>query len=293
MNVETHCMNVTKVYDWINQMINLKAKECVSISNGEQGDFCINFNIPCDGTRALIWDGSNVDDFTGNYTVTISDQCTGNINLFVNGIYITTLSGGESYSAPFTDLQSVEVQCEAETGIVYCSGSLYIQSANQNNDPPEFEINCFLSDALGNQIDPRSENAICCEEQSDPDNRISKEFIINGETVTLQEVDIVVKAFITIQFIDDMGDLLGQCVLPFWDAETVYLCAPTGTSIECKLSDFNCKVNFVELCGPCAELCIRISMCLSVFATIPVTIRLSGNWCEPRVATFSRTPCPM
>lgn len=291
MNVESHCMNVSKVYDWINQNINIKSKEHVSISDDNAGDFCINFNIPCDGTRTLIWDGTNVGDFTGNFTVSIAEQCMNSIDLFVNGNYVTSLTGGQAYSVQFTELQSVEVQCQATASAGYCSGTLYIQTAVQDSDSPSYEVNCFLSDMEGNQLDASSENAICCVEQSDPENRTHIETMVSGKKIILQEVDIVLKGFITIQFIDEMGDVGGECTLPFWEAETVYLCAPVGTSIECKLSDFKCKVNFVEFCGCCVELSIRISICLSVFATSPATVHLKGKYCEPRSGNF-QISCP-
>ncbi|RFA35840.1 hypothetical protein CAI16_07255 [Virgibacillus dokdonensis] len=285
---KTQCVRVNQVYDWINQITNIKLKEKVPLKKGKcfQDNICLKYNVPCDGSKSILWNGADVKDFIGTFVITVDKHCNGEIELFVNGESMTSLTGGQSFGATIKDLQLIEIQCQDDPSIDYCKGTLDIQLVSKMSKAEEYkEIRCFLSDHQGNPLEPTKNGSICCMEQSNPADRRSTEIMMNGNVITLQEIAILIKGFITVQFINNQGQVCGTYVYPFWEIETFYLCAPIGTDVYCNVSKFHCKAEFVphlEKCKCCINLSISISVCLSIYSSTNVTVELLGNECTPR-----------
>lgn len=286
---DLQCVRVSRVYDWISELTNIKLKEKVPIKKGicVQDNICFKFNVPSDGTRSTLWSGVELKGVLSTFVIVIDKKCEGEIELFINGDYKTTLTGGESISTTVSDLQLIEAQCKGDTANNYCKGNLDIQIVYR----PEIaekeceHINCFLSDHEGNPLNILEEGAISCTEHSNPSKRESIEVIMNGHIVKLQEVEILIQGFITLEFLNEKGVRCGWYVCPFWEVETFYMCAPNGTDISCNVSKMKCKAEYIsheQNCKCCMGISIRIAVCLNIYAFSDVTIELLGKECEPR-----------
>lgn len=134
---------------------------------------------------------------------------------------------------------------------------------------------CFLSDKCGIPTD-----SLLCQEIPQPKGRKAVELLLpDGKTALLQKVKIVKKGFITINVISKGKVLCKLCTLPFAVAEKFYLCAPSGTFIECEITDFECEAQFLD---ECKTILVSISFCQDVQAVANVKIAMDAHICSPR-----------
>ncbi|AUJ23805.1 S-Ena type endospore appendage [Virgibacillus dokdonensis] len=284
------CVRARKVYDWISQLTNIKLKEKVPIKKGRciQDNICLKFNAPSDGKKLTLWSAVELKDVHGTFVIVIDKRCEEEIEIFINENYMTTLTGGELISATVADLQLIEAQFKDNSAINYCKGSLIIQLVYRPKKAEEKckHINCFLSDHKGTPLKIKEE-AISCMEHSNPSKRRDIEVVLNGQIVKLQEVEMLIKGFITVEFLNERGIRDRWFVFPFWEVETFYLCAPKGTDISCIVSKMECKAEYIsheQNCKCCMGIGICIMICLNIYAFSDVTLELLGKECKPRFA---------
>lgn len=106
-----------------------------------------------------------------------------------------------------------------------------------------------------------------------------------GKTVFLQRVDLLKQGFICIQFINHNGKTCLKCIIPFYEVDSVVLCAPQGTEINCTITDFNCKAHVIPSVSNdthCIEAVIILSICQNISSVADVVIELKGTICRPR-----------
>ncbi|SES17915.1 hypothetical protein SAMN04487944_12212 [Gracilibacillus ureilyticus] len=104
----------------------------------------------------------------------------------------------------------------------------------------------------------------------------------NGEKVTLQKVTVSKKGYITVQ-IWQKGKLCKIGTIPFQLVEELILCAPTGTHIECEVTDFMCSAEITKDC-----INIEIRVCQQVKAVAEAIIEVEADLCQPRSFTESK-----
>lgn len=143
-------------------------------------------------------------------------------------------------------------------------------------------INCYLVDPLtGNQLPPNAEIVI----DEDPDDREDRDFVIDGTQVTLQQVNFEKTLSLVVEFSGFDG------TTPFLEisdpieinvSESVFLCAPEGTSIVVRVSDVICNASVNCDNGELESVDVSLDVCQSVQSVANVTLELEAGFCQPR-----------
>ena len=216
---EKQCINVLKVFDWVNRFVNIKLKEALELKKiVKDNEICCDFSSPCDGTRTTIWTGMGLKNITGSFVIRYCTGCDGTMDVIVNGEKLSSLRLGQTFSATIDRLKTIEVQCNSEPKTGFCDGNLKI---NVHFDPIDDDLDlknviCFLSDCEGNPLDPLKPESIDCEEISDPTDRRNVIVTLpNGKTVTLQEIEILKQGFVTVQFFNKRRKVKKTCTFSF------------------------------------------------------------------------------
>ncbi|REJ09146.1 hypothetical protein [Halobacillus trueperi] len=151
---------------------------------------------------------------------------------------------------------------------------------------------------------------VSCEVEPDPTNPIDvlerddRSYVIDGEPVILQQLNIRKNFIITLQITLADGTVLtstppaaGANPLAIARCEQVVLCAPEGTDVEVTYTDLDCfvcstgEISLDEVLGiNFSDLRINIISCQSIQSTFPVTVEFLAEFCEPR--DVLPTPCP-
>ena len=101
----------------------------------------------------------------------------------------------------------------------------------------------------------------------------------------LQRVDLLKQGFVCVQFVNHKGEICLKCIFPFSEVETVVLCAPHGTEINCEITDVDCRAHVIPSFHNnthCIEIVIILSICQSIKSVEEVIIELKGTICNPR-----------
>lgn len=159
------------------------------------------------------------------------------------------------------------------------------------------QTNCFLSDSQGNPASSENGCIIRCNELTSPNNRTNIQILTpDGKLVTLQRVDLLKQGFVTVQFFNRKGQLCLQAVFPFAEVETVFLCAPPGTDIDCEITQVDCKAHLLPPIAeqsPSIEAAINILLCQSIVSTADVKVELTGTACKPREESIMNDISPL
>lgn len=152
-------------------------------------------------------------------------------------------------------------------------------------------IKCFLSDSNGNRLDPLAEGSILCSEIPQIGGR--KDVIVslpNGKTVTLQKVKVLKKGFIVVE-VSGRNITMLTSPITFQVVETLFLCAPDGTSLHCEITDFECDASIIcDVNQNFQQLDLLISICQSIHTEAEIKLEIEGVLCEPR--RDISTSCP-
>ncbi|MGM7683514.1 S-Ena type endospore appendage [Cytobacillus sp. Hm23] len=294
-----HCIEANKVFDWITPLLKITIKEAIDIKDNLFEDcVCCDFSVPCNSDSPFtIWKSIGVENVTGNFSVFFQSGCDGELVVFVNGEEVNIINEGQEFCATFADMKSIEVLCRNETGEQgVCKGELKL---NIKHKPTGDEIDiknvkCFISDSYGKRLEPRSSCFIKCKELSDPKNR--KEVVVklaNGKTTTLQKVVVLKQGFVTVVIFNKKGEESICRVFPFCEIETFLLCAPVGTTVDCKIDDVICEAFLVpSLKVPnCFEVFIRLDICQNIKVTGAVKLKVLAEECNPRENVIPEEIC--
>ena len=128
---------------------------------------------------------------------------------------------------------------------------------------------------------------LTCTEIPQQGGRSEKVFILSdGSTVTLQRVNIRIMGTVTVTLNDDTSDSMGFSI-----CESYFLCAPSGTEINCQVTDSSCQVCTVTTSEAGTDIEVIIDLCVDVKSTANVTVGLEAAFCNPREQQIERT-CP-
>ncbi|MFC7785299.1 hypothetical protein ACFQWC_12445 [Rossellomorea sp. GCM10028870] len=129
--------------------------------------------------------------------------------------------------------------------------------------------------------------------------REDRQFIIDGATITLQEVTLqkIITYTITVTLLDGVSVTL-PVPLTATRFEQVVLCAPEGTEIVAETSDTDCFVTaFVAAAGTDAltltTVSLSIRVCQSILVVFPVVLELVADFCQPRDILPTVCPTPL
>ncbi|MFC6600973.1 S-Ena type endospore appendage [Ectobacillus funiculus] len=73
-----HCIKVTKMYDWVNLMSEIKIKEKICIDHPEifTDIICCEFRVPCDRTTpSTIWAKAGIENISGTLAIEYTCGC--------------------------------------------------------------------------------------------------------------------------------------------------------------------------------------------------------------------------
>lgn len=155
-------------------------------------------------------------------------------------------------------------------------------------------VNCYLSSRNGLPVSPCSSS---CKELTSPEDRTPIEIMTpSGQLVTLQRIDLLKHGFVTVQLFNRKGQLCLQSVFPFSEVETVFLCAPPGTAIDCDITQVDCKAHLLPSISeqsPSVDIAINILLCQSIVSSADVKVELTGAVCKPREESTMNDTSPL
>ncbi|EIJ78032.1 regulator of chromosome condensation-like protein [Bacillus methanolicus PB1] len=205
----------------------------------------------------------------------VSDQCPDGFTVFC-----TPPSGSFFPMGTTTVKCTVTDQCG---GFATCSFNVTVK---------DFIVECFLSDSKGNPLNPLGEGSILCSEIGDRKDVIVS--LPNREPITLQKVNILKSGFVVVEVISrNMSKK--TLPIPFHVIEALLLCAPVGTSVHCKITDFVCEARIIRDTNQnFQQLDLFISICQSVHTEAEVKLEVKGKLCVPRkeITTSLSEPIP-
>ena len=136
-------------------------------------------------------------------------------------------------------------------------------------------------------------------EVTEPSPREDHQFTIDGNLVTLQRVSFTKTLFAVLEVggVDpDTGTqfLIASNPVEFTFFESVFLCAPAGTTLVVKISNFD-YLTFVRRDAEDAITAfgLNIFICQSIQTIAPVTAELRANYCEPREQLSEQCGAPI
>jgi hypothetical protein len=145
-----------------------------------------------------------------------------------------------------------------------------------------FVVNCFVSNAAGQPVDPLKHGAIFCQEIVQPNGRHQVDVTLpSGETVTLEKVKVLVKGHVVVNVVDAEGTECTSEPIPFATAQTLFLCAPEGTELNCHISFFECDADLI-CTDQFEQLDVSITLCVEVQMEANVKLEIEAKICRPR-----------
>lgn len=144
------------------------------------------------------------------------------------------------------------------------------------------EATCFLTNEDG---DPLTLNSTIDIEEIMP--RVDRQLDNNGDIVTLQRVRFrkTLYAVLEVTAVDPTTGaqlLITSDPVQFNFVETAFLCAPEGTTISVRLSDFSCLAIINEDDDTITDFDLQIFVCQSIQAIAPVSVKITADPAMPR-----------
>lgn len=155
------------------------------------------------------------------------------------------------------------------------------------------QITPMLTDATGAPLPLNSEVTVV---ESLP--RIDRQFEVDGALVTLQRVTFTKTVYVVLE-ISGVNPTTGTPFtfrtppIPFVVTESAFLCAPAGTTLVVRITDFEAQTIVNCTAGAFVGLGISIVVCQSIQTVTPVTLELTAEFCAPREALIENCPPPL
>jgi hypothetical protein len=156
---------------------------------------------------------------------------------------------------------------------------------------------CFLSDRHGHPVSLSDKNKVTCHELTFPKERTAIQTLTpQGKIVTLQRVDLLKQGFVTVQFLNKRERVCLQRTFPFSGVETLLVCAPTGTDVDCEMIEADCKAHIIppadQYPPATIEVVIVLLLCQRIVAQADVKVEVIGMTCKPRSESVENLLCP-
>ncbi|MFZ0476349.1 MAG: S-Ena type endospore appendage [Halobacillus sp.] len=276
-NCSLHCVNVEKVYDWI--IVPLQFTTCIEIPKVKKrvtDEFCGNFTIASNGQINTLWESTLPAPVAGSVSLSVAIGNISDVIILINGTPIETGSR-EQFTQSFSSLRSVAIINKNPLLPVrgrYCLTLHYALFRDLTEDLLNCrEEGCYLANECGESIS--FEDVICKEIGDRKDTEI---ILPNGKRTVLQKIHLCKQGCIGLTY--DKGRQC--CVFPFYKVEQLLLCAPEGTTLQCEVTDFSCRISSITNLDNCWRLEISIEICQSIQVTANTTLEIKGINCSPR-----------
>ncbi|MGN8647354.1 DUF3992 domain-containing protein [Gracilibacillus sp. HCP3S3_G5_1] len=274
-NLQKHCLNVLKVYDWVSVPTDLMLSHSFEHKKRVKDEICGLIELHS-GDNALLWEVTGNLSVSGEVTV-FHEMGNTSMEVFVNKQPVFTVQKGEVRTINVQRLSSLEVRCKGNGNDLcigkYCLTICYPVKQSCFS-PGDCKLICFLSDEKGKPVD-----SLECREITQTKGRPDVPVTLpNGEKALLQKVKVLKKGFITVQ-LKNKNKVCKICTIPFKVVEELILCAPLGTFLQCKVTDFECKAYFSN---DCKKINIEIFFCQQIQMVANVNIEVETILCHPR-----------
>ncbi|WP_245712560.1 hypothetical protein [Anaerobacillus alkalilacustris] len=144
-------------------------------------------------------------------------------------------------------------------------------------------VHCIITDENGNPVAPLAPNSILCTEIPQIGGRQNVNFDFpNGDTVTLQKVKVLKKGYFVVRVSNARGKSITSVPQPFAVAEKFYLCAPSGTILQCEISEIECDADIICDNNEFIQIDVSINMCQNVQTEATVKLEITADFCHPR-----------
>jgi hypothetical protein len=179
------------------------------------------------------------------------------------------------------DVPLISISNDALCGIFKCNGSKK-DPCDVLTDSTEFTVNCTLNN-----------DSLICQEIIQPGGRLPVTVTLpSGDDVTLEKVKILVKGTVTVTIVDATGAVVCTSTpIPFATAQTLLLCAPMGTILECHVTFFECDASLI-CTEDLSQLDVSITLCIDVQMEADVKLEIEARFCTPREEILAATLCP-
>ncbi|CQR48056.1 hypothetical protein BN1058_02398 [Paraliobacillus sp. PM-2] len=144
-------------------------------------------------------------------------------------------------------------------------------------------VSCFLSDSNGDPIDPFDPSSNLCQEMNgNSDKRKNVPVILpSGEEIVLQKVIIQKSGYIVVKVSNGRNTCFSDPI-PFNKTEDILLCAPEGTTVDCRITDFECSATINCQNSIYKSVQVNLDICQSIQAVANATIKVDERFCQPR-----------
>lgn len=150
-------------------------------------------------------------------------------------------------------------------------------------DATDMEVNCILTNSAGLPLPLNTELEV-----TETSPRVDHQFTIGGRPVVLQQVSFTKTLYVLLKItgvVPETGTpfVITTNPISFTFMETAFLCAPAGTLLAVRVSNFN-SLSVVERDETAAitGFGLNISICQSIQTIAPVTVELDAHHCRPR-----------
>ena len=186
--MDTHCISVPIVYDWINIMEEMK--KCVYIPakrkvHHMEDCICIKFQLPCrENVPTTIWQAVGDKIHAVTFSITHKNTCSCNWLILANHKEFAKVTPTNTVSATIGDLENLSVQCVSNCADDnLCEGTLHIVvhhliSINDKHDLNSKSVSCFLSDKDGNPVQFTESDSLVCKEIGKYKKRIDRKSVV-------------------------------------------------------------------------------------------------------------------
>ncbi|MCK0472394.1 S-Ena type endospore appendage [Halalkalibacter sp. APA_J-10(15)] len=289
-NQHSHCIRAEKVYDWIHYMDEITKKKVIKLpltpTKKVKDHMCIKFKVNCnENSPTIIWKAINVIS-TVSFSIQASSESACDLVVMIDDKELTTLTPGQTFNATAGSLERISVLCNSNSNEGICCGELNMSINYQIGKETCFSdiktSRCFLSNKKGEPIHLDTDVLICKEVNCIEGRKSTLSRLPNGKAIYLQDVLIRNKFFITIELLNATGTILHSCTFPIDHVTTVQLCAPKGTNILCKVTEFHC-LSFIKcIKKDCIEICYSVQICKDIKVIYETTLDINGRLCSPR-----------
>lgn len=284
-NSTFHCVNTESVYDWI--IVPLQFTTCIEIPKIQKrvtDEICGNFTVASTEQSNTLWKSTLPIPVSGSVSLSVANGDISDVIFLINGTPIETGSR-EQFTQSFSSLSSVAIINNNPFLTVrgtYCLTLHYGLFRDLSEDLLNCrEGGCYLVNECGEPIS--FEDVICKEIGDRKDTEI---MLPNGKRTVLQKVNLCKQGCIGLTY--DKGRQC--CVFPFHKMEQLLLYAPEGTTLQCEVTDFFCRISSMTNLENCWRLEVSIEICQSVQVTANTTLDIEAISCSPR-PLFSDIDC--
>ncbi|WP_026691040.1 S-Ena type endospore appendage [Alteribacter aurantiacus] len=272
---EQHCLITTKVYDWIYKLESFSCDPLkVNLPCYSEPKRCIEGDLF--NEQMLLW-RKGAPSMTAFGTISISvNQQSSPLEIHINGELVHTLDAGDCHSFTYDQINDIIVKT---SGISSFQATLQVHYQHKLSEDDNLKLTCELF------------HLECTEVTK---SNLRKDVVIykEGKPITLQKV-ILQKSGCFSLCLYKHKQLIWKTVVPFCFLETVYLCAPPTTDVDCTIVTAECDPHIVFVNGkPCIQ--VQLTFCQNILVTGEIVVSTKGTPCEPRKhITLDKAPCPV